>query len=35
MVETPFMWFLLAIMTALLALVARRIADQRPREPVA
>jgi hypothetical protein len=35
MVETPFMWFLLAIMTALLALVARRIADQRSREPVA
>jgi hypothetical protein len=35
MVETPFMWFLLAIMSALLALVARRIADQRPRAPVA
>ena len=35
MVETPFMWFLLAIMTALLALVARRIADQRSRAPVA
>jgi len=31
----PFMWFLLAIMTALLALLARRIADQRPRAPVA
>ena len=35
MVETPFMWVLLAIMTALLALLARRIANQRPREPVA
>lgn len=35
MVETPVMWILLAIMTALLALLARRIGDQRPREPVA
>jgi hypothetical protein len=31
MVETPFMWFLLAIMTALLAVLARRIA--RPASP--
>ena len=35
MVETPFMWVLLAIMTALLAVLARRIAHRRPREPVA
>jgi hypothetical protein len=35
MVETPVMWILLAVMTAPLALLARRIGDQRPHRPVA
>jgi hypothetical protein len=34
-IETPFIWILLVIMTALLALLARRTGDQRPLPPVA